>query len=684
MKKNIIISFILFFIFYQPSFAGHKIKKISGDNQFGITGYPLKKDFVVQVLSEKGKPQTGIPVSFVIISQPELPLNHRKSSESALSTTLCVTDEEGYAKSRLNLGHPQSGEVLVGASTGKTIGNPAVFKVTAQKKYWILLLILGIFGGLGLFLFGIFYLNNSLRKIAGKKLREILITLTGSPFKGIGTGFFVTMLNQASSATTVLEVSLVSAGLLTFYQSMAVTMGAEIGSTITAQIVAFRISNYAILIVGLGFYLTVLSKSRIWKRIGDTILGLGLVFFGIKIMSDLFMPMHNYGPFIDVMKNLENPFFGMLIGLLFTAVVRSSGITSGIIISLALAEAITLYQAIPVVLGSQIGTCLNAVIASIGRNREARRAALWHMFHQIAGAIIVFPFLILFYFKSEPLWIYFVKWFTHAFLRTNELARQIAVSHTLAALLNAVIFFPLLPLMNKLFCRILPSKEQEKPFGPIYIDDEFLETPSLALEQAKKEIAREGEVVLSMMKQLLRVFETQDFKLAEAISLQEIHADVLRNSIVPYLSKLGQGSLEEEQLQQENQLLFIVDDIESIGDIVDKNILPLIHKKLENNLWFSDEGWKDIVDLHAMVINNFESLLSSIKSGNLEQVKLIIEKKSELNIYQSELRKRHISRLHSGVQESLETSSVHLDLIDQLKSINSHITAICYTLINGV
>jgi phosphate:Na+ symporter len=154
---------------------------------------------------------------------------------------------------------------------------------------------------------------------------------------------------------------------------------------------------------------------------------------------------------------------------------------------------------------------------------------------------------------------------------------------------------------------------------------------------------------------------------------------MLRNAVVPYLTKLAQRSLTQEQSEQQVQLLFIVDDFESIGDIIDKNILPLIRKKLGNNLWFSDQGWKDIVDFYVIVIKNFEEAVSALKTGNLELAKLVIERKSETNIYQFDLRKRHISRLNSGVQESLETSSVHLDLIDQLKSINSHITSICFT-----
>lgn len=550
-----------------------------------------------------------------------------------------------------------------------------------ESNRWIYILLSGMVGGLGLFLFGMSYLNYGLKKIAGKKFREIIITLTGSPIKGIGTGFFVTLFNQASSATTVLEVSLVNAGLLTFYQSMAVTMGAEVGSTITAQLVAFKIMDYAVLIAGTGFYISLFSKNRKYRYLGETIIGLGIIFLGMKIMSELFSPMQNYEPFMNIIKNLEDPSLGIFIGMILTVIVRSSGVTSGVVIALAMAGVINLVQAVPVVLGAQVGTCFTALIASAGRKRDAKRAALWHIFHQIIGVAMIYPFLTLVKYKGEPSWIYFVKWFTSSVFHSTSLARQIAMSHTLAAVLNTIIFFPLLPLANKVFCAVFPSKEEEKPFGPIYIDDEFIATPSIALEQAKKEIIREGEIVLDMMEKSLEVFKSGDLKLCETITLKEIHADMLRNAIVPYISKIGQGYLEEEQSRLEMQLLFIADDIESIGDIIDKNALPLMHKKIENDLWFSNEGWKDIVELHVKVTDNFRRALNALKDGNFELARLLAESKPELESHISELRRRHIDRLHSGVKESLETSSVHLDLIDQLKRVNSHTAAICFTVL---
>ena len=246
------------------------------------------------------------------------------------------------------------------------------FGVNTNEHFWLIWLFVKLTGGLGIFLFGMFFLNDALQKIAGKRLRNLLITMTKSPWRGLGTGIFATALNQSSSATTALEVSLVSAGLLTFYQTMAVTMGAEIGSTITAQLVAFNIADAGILIAGAGFFISFAAQTRNNKQIkyiGDTIVGIGLLFLGMKIMSDMLTPLKHFQPFMEMMKEAENPLYGIIVGCAFTFIIHSSGATSGIVIALALAGAITLEQAIPINLAAMIGTCVTAVMSITRRFR---------------------------------------------------------------------------------------------------------------------------------------------------------------------------------------------------------------------------------------------------------------------------------------------------------------------------
>src|SRR3989339_226808 len=670
MKIKIFLSLLCALLFAFSADASQKIEVVSGNNQIGIAGYPLPEDFCVKIVAEKGAPLAGVPVVFSVIDD-------KHADNFSFSSPVAITDSLGLAATRLNIARGFYGDILIRASTKEAFPSPVIFKASSRNKNWLMILFLELVGGLGLFLFGMFYINDALTKIAGTKLRELLIYLTKNPLRGMGTGLLVTMFNQSSTATILLEVSLVSAGLLTFYQTMAVTMGAEIGSTITAQLVAFKLTDYAVLIAGLGFYISFFSKTKKWIQAGHVILGLGIIFLSMRVIADTLAPLREYAPFMQAMESVSNPLFGIFIGLVFTMLIHSSGATAVIVIALALAGAIDLRQAIPINLGAQIGTCFTAALASIGRGREGKRAALWHVLHQSAGVLLIYPFLSFVTFHGEPAWVYFVKWFTSTFFATFDVARQIAMAHTLSAVINALIFLPFLPAARDLLLKAFPSGEEEKPFGPKYLDDILLETPSLALEQARKEVIREAEIVLVMLRESLKVFDERDLKLRETVSLMDFRVDMLRNAIVKYLTKIGQGGLmNEEQSAQEIMLLYITADIETIGDIIDKNVLALARKKLENNLWFSDEGWQDIVAIHAKITDNLEKAITALKDNNLELAKLVAETKANINVYESSLRKKHISRLHSGLAESLETSSVHLDLIDNFKRINSYISSV--------
>lgn len=549
----------------------------------------------------------------------------------------------------------------------------------------IIPLVTGIIGGLGIFIFGMFYLNDALQKLTGRHLRAAVLALTKSRLRGLLTGVSVTVLNQSSSATALLEVSMVSAGLLTFYQSMAVTMGAEIGSTVTTQLIAFNVSSYAAFIAGVGFFATLFVRTRKARYVCDALIGFGLLFVGIHIMTEMIMPLRDQGSFQNILNYSSNPLLGIGAGLLLTLIIHSSAATTGIVIVLAMAGTLTLPQSIAINLGAQIGTCFTAILGAVGRGREGKRVALWHTVHQTLGVALVYPFLVLVHCNGEPCWIYFVKWFTHTFFFSDDLSRQIAMAHTLAAVVNAVFFLPLLPLMNRLMLAILPARETEKPFGPQYIDDGLLATPALALEQARREIVREGEIILEMMNDAMAVFASRNVRMCETVSLKDIRADVLHNAVVPYLASIPQNAaVDEEQALLGIRLVYVAADFEAIGDIIDKNIMPLARKQLENNLWFSDEGWRDINDLHRRVTANLVRSIEALRDGDLEKARLSSQSRVEINGYETELRKRHIARLHAGLQEALETSSIHLDLIDQFKRINSHVASVGCALIGEI
>ncbi|MDI6757732.1 MAG: Na/Pi cotransporter family protein, partial [Endomicrobiia bacterium] len=562
MKKKVFLALCLAAVFSAQVFAA-KIEVFSGNKQTGVVGEKCPEPLVARVVSDAGKPIAKTRVRFYVAQEPGQ--HYKKGQKASLSAASVFTDHDGLASIVIIFGEPKPGQYAVTASLDDKTSSPAAFELTALKGGWLVMVALGVLGGLGVFLFGMFFLNDSLQKVAGNKLKNLLIMLTNNPLKGLMTGLVVTGINQSSSATTVLEVSLVSVGLMTFYQSMAVTVGAEIGSTLLAQLVAFKVSDFAAIIAGAGFFISFLSKSKKIKQVGDIILSFGVLFIGMKIMSDSMSPLKTYQPFLELMERVANPIVGILVGLAFTLVIQSSGATTGIVISLALSGTVTLRQAIPLNLGAMMGTCITAILGSIGRGREGKRVAFFHVFHQAAGVSLIFPFLTIIRYKGAPAWIYFVEWFTLTFLGTTDVTRQIAMAHTLTAVFNAIWLLPILGAAYKFMNMILPSKEEEKPFGPIYLDENLIATPDLALVQARKEIAREGEIVIEMLMDTLNVFDSRALRLCDTVSLKDIRVDILHNATVPYLTRIGQQALNPEQAKEQIELLYITADIEAVG-----------------------------------------------------------------------------------------------------------------------
>ncbi|MCP3900328.1 MAG: Na/Pi cotransporter family protein [Desulfobacteraceae bacterium] len=332
-------------------------------------------------------------------------------------------------------------------------------------------LLIGLAGGLAFFLYGMEKMSEGMKNSAGNKMRSILASLTKNPLIGLTVGTIVTMVIQSSSATTVMLVSFVQAGLLNLYQCLSVILGAGIGTTITAQMIAFKLTDYALLMVAIGFLLKMLGKTQNSKNIGDIILGFGILFFGMKLMGDVMKPLRTYPAFIDLMKDLENPFMGILIGACFTAVVQSSSATTGVLIVLAQQGLISLEAGIPVIFGSNIGTCITAALAGIGASREAKRVAIAHVIFKIAGVLLFILWI--------PQFADFIAMLAAKF--GSGTARQIANAHTIFNLSLALLCLPFISLFSKFIYFIFPEKPMKKSriITTMYLDDAILETPDL-------------------------------------------------------------------------------------------------------------------------------------------------------------------------------------------------------------
>ncbi len=537
-------------------------------------------------------------------------------------------------------------------------------------------------GGLSVFLYGMMQMNKHLTSIAGSRMKSIMLTLTKSPLRGYLTGLGITIVNQSSSATTVLEAALVGAGLMTFGQSVSVTLGAELGSTFLPQLVAFpSITKFASLFIFIGFCMLLLAKTKRNRHIAMTILTFGLLFLGMDMMSDSLRPLRSYEPFLDLMKGIEHPLTGMLIGIVFTMIIQSSGATTGITIAMALAGAITLEQAVPINLGAAIGTCITAVLGSLTLNWEAKRSAYIHIMFQLIGSIWVLILLFIPY-QGERLYIWFIRWFTLHFLATEDPARQIAMGFTFMPLINHIILFPNLKFFIALFNRIVPERELPKPFGPKYISESLIkQSIDLSIMMTRKEILYSADFVNQMIMEMKDAFRSKQSEALDRISSLDSKVDKLHKTIIPFLAHLSQEELTVQQSELCIRFMHIQNEIESIGDVIDKNIRVLAIKKIEKNLIFSENGFHELEHLIYKIKYNFEHVISALKDDNLESAKSIIA--SFTGDEEERYKELHIERLYNGQVESIATSSVHLDLITYFSQINGHIVYIAQRIIEG-
>ena len=550
-------------------------------------------------------------------------------------------------------------------------------------------LIIGLLGGLSFFLYGMAKMSEGMKKAAGDRMRNILAALTSNRVIGMTVGAFVTMIIQSSSATTVMLVSFVQAQLMTYVQAISIILGANIGTTITAQLVAFKLTDYALLMITIGFAMTMFSKKDSIKHIGEAILGFGILFFGMKIMSDSMKPLRAFQPFIDLMKDLENPIIGILIGAIFTALIQSSSAFTGIVIVLAQQGLLTLEGGIPLIFGANIGTCITAGLASIGTIRDAKRVAIAHVVFNTGG---VFLFILFIPQLAEIVrWISPVSGLTGIEKLAMESPRQIANAHTIFNITVGLIFLPFTTILANYVYKILPDKKTEEGIVPItwHLDNSAISTPALAIDLARSEILRMAKILGRMLDVIIIPFISNDqlqdetypqLSLVEGVEMREEKLDYLDMKIIKYLRKIGQQELSENQTQEVYGLMSIANDIESIGDTIEKNMIPLLAKKDSLNMDFSPEGKEELSVYHNKVckqINRLKKAFSKLDPGKAEK---IINKEGKYSALETKYRVSHLERLHQEREESIETHEIHMELMDLLKQINIYTGEIAKTI----
>ena len=522
-----------------------------------------------------------------------------------------------------------------------------------------------LFGGVLLLLYGIKLLNDGLQNAAGPRIRSLLRSLTSNRLAAVGGGAFITGLIQSSSATSVMLVGFVSAGLMSFRQTLGVILGADIGATLTVQLIAFHVYDYAILLIGVGLSFTFFAKKTHYRSVGQGVLGFGFVFLSLKIMTDAMTPLQGNELFREVFVALtDTPLIAIVLSAGVTALIHSSAATMGIALALAQSGLIPLPAAISIILGANIGTCSTAFLASLHSPAEARRVAWAHALFKVIGVVLFLPFL-------EPFQRLVV-------LSAPDLSRQIANAHTLFNVIMAILFLPFIGPFSALIMKLVPERAEEKKFGPMYLDDHVLGTPSLALGQATREALRESDIVREMLVDSVKAFQSDDPATITMIKNKDNLIDLLDRHIRLYITRLSSSHLTESQSRRAMAVLEIARDLESIGDIIDRNVMPLALKRINKGITFSQEGMDEIIAFHKRVLENFDTAVSAFAGNERDLADRVLRNKEELGQMERELVQAHLDRLRKGFRESIETSHIHLDLIGNLARINSLITHIIY------
>ena len=532
---------------------------------------------------------------------------------------------------------------------------------------------IGIMGGLGLFLYGMNLMGDGLQKSAGSKLKRIIELLTSNVIMGVLVGMVVTMVIQSSSATTVMVVGFVNAGIMSLTQAIGVIMGANIGTTITAQLVSLGVDFLAPVALGIGIVIYMFSNKPKHKNIAEILIGFGILFTGMDFMKEAVKPLAGYQGFTDMLLSFgHHPILGVLMGFAITAIVQSSSASMGMLIALASQGLIPITAALPILYGENIGTCVTSLISSIGASRNARRAAIMHLTFNVLGSMI-FMFIL-----SKPI----VAIVTA--IDPTDAARQIANAHTLFNILNVIVLLPFNKLIVKLALKLVPETKGEQDDDDKvvkYIDDRMIETPSIALANIVKETLRMGEKSKESLNAAMDGIVDKSKEKIELSFKREKLINELQKSILNYLLKLSKASLNEDSRETVDALFNTVNDIERIGDHAE-NIAELAKDIVDLEISFSDVGIGELKDMYNKVVSTYTYALEAMRTSNVELACKVIKMEEQVDMMEKSCRANHMNRLNSS-SCSIESGVIYLDIISNLERVSDHAVNIAQQVIAG-
>lgn len=658
--------------------------EIRGAGQEYHAGEVIPEPLVVKLVGEEGRPAAGVPVYFKIASAPS------PKDTGVLTRASAVTDSDGEARTYLRLGK-KTGRYNINIEIADT-GNSKFFTrgiVISELGFNVLTLVINTLGGLAVFVFGMKMMSDGLHKAAGDRMRSILHFFASNRYVGLVAGALVTAVIQSSSASTVMVIGFINAGLLNLVQSIGIIFGANIGTTITAQIISFNIAGVAMpaIIVGL---LVMFICHRFMLGWGETILGFGFLFFGMTLMSDSLKLISDFPAFIHFFSSFDcspvngrMPFGATLgaigIGMVVTVIIQSSSAVTGIILALGASGLLNLYTAVPLILGSNIGTTITALLAAIPTNRIGKQAAIAHTIFNLSGAAIV---LISFYLPTgtlgKPIFFALVDYITpgNAFSAIPQnLPRHIANAHTMFNVVTAVLLVPFITQIAHLCEWLIPVKSDKVKYK--YLEPYLLDTPPIALEQTVRALCHMVKESWRMVDQAINEqFIKSDIDEAKFSDLarREDYIDEMQMEITEYLVQITRRELTEPQSELIPQLMHCTNDAERIADHT-ANILTLTTRLHDAAGNLSVQGRNDLILMYGHLSDLARNVIEALESSNLDYVDKALVHEDEINRLAVELEAAHIERLRLGYCDTI-VGVIYIELIGEIEKVADHLTNI--------
>lgn len=636
----------------------------------GLEAGTINQGIVVKVL-KNGQPAANEMVRFHLSSAA--------GKNAEVSPLEGRTDKDGVVKATLKIGD-SPGEYLVEAfHNGKLETAPVQIRTKALRGGWIFFLVLGLFGGMAIFLFGMDVSSEGLQKAAGDKMRVILGKLTNTPIMGVLVGTVTTAAIQSSTATTVMVIGFVSSTLMTLKQAIGVIFGCNIGTTVTVQLIAFNINEYAPLLIALGFFVSVIfgAKSQALKFGGEIIFGFGLIFFGMGLMSEAMSPMRSVPAFTNLLASFgENPFLGLLVATVFTGLIHSSGAAIGISIALATQGILTLKAAIVIAFGANIGTTVTAVIGSMNANRDGKRVALIHFIFNTVGVLVFMPFIGQF---TE------LMKFLSDKMEPGNISRAIANSHMFFNGINTILFLPFVGLLEKAV-RALIKDTGPAPtvFKPQYIQPGDIASASLSLEQTRRELMRAGTIIFETVKDLPGIFNPQSAVAAENhVETTNRQVAILSDAVKLYLRDLAKLTLTNNESREATYYLHLAEDMRQLANSLQLEVMPVMKGAVDKYGNFNDNQKKDLEFLLSKIAELLEKNLQAFENKNIplaEESGLLYKK---LKFMSKKVQSQNLESLLGAAEQDSAAMNAFVDVLDGLRVAATDVHQISKTILEN-